>query len=78
MLLSLLLISFVSIVTVRGSRSCSLTGGVQSESQYKKLCCNSSNRGQRFTIDKSEKITLIICPKELPSSCKKGRSSTHL
>ena len=36
MLLSLLLISFVSIVTVRGS-SCSRTGGVQSESQYKKL-----------------------------------------
>ena len=77
MLLSLLLITFFSIVTVRGS-SCSLTGGIQSESQYKKLCCNSSNRGQRFTIDKREKITLIICPEELPSSCKKGMSSTHL
>ena len=68
----LLLCLIVTIDEGEGSYCMASTGYKHGPSLYIRVCCNSSNLGQAFSIKETGITQYILCPKVYPKSCPKG------
>ena len=72
MYLIILVILITELITVSNGEDNYCMSDCNSQRQpslYEQHCCNLSNIGNTFKIEKGNQLTFIICPSYLPTSC---------
>ena len=72
MYLIILVILITELITVSNGEDNYCMSDYNSQCQpslYEQHCCNLSNIGNTFKIEKGNQLSLIICPSNLPTSC---------